>query len=160
MLHLLVGPWASGKTTVAQRLAKALPECVVFDWDTIIPGLSSAAGTDVHTDPSTWDGLRETWMAIVEVVLAGGRSVVLCGPLRPVEIDGDRIPETNIQCAYLDCPDSVLSSRLEARGVDDGALGDELETAAALRGSGFRRIEAGDVDPEQIVAQVVAWVHD
>ena len=39
LLHLIVGPWASGKTTLVPHLAVALPECVVFDWDVVITGL-------------------------------------------------------------------------------------------------------------------------
>jgi hypothetical protein len=159
VLYLLVGPWASGKTTILPHLTRHLPEHVVFGWDAIIPGLSSASGRDVHTDPSTWDGLRQTWLAVVGSVLTSGRSVVLCGPLQPADVDRSQLPRGEIRCAYLDCPDELLDRRLTARGVDRQAIVDELSTGDALRRSAHFRISAGDEPPEQIAAQVIAWIH-
>jgi ABC-type cobalamin/Fe3+-siderophores transport system ATPase subunit len=54
ILHLILGPWASGKSTLVEHLARLLPQHVVFDWDLIIPALSATASKDVFTDPSTW----------------------------------------------------------------------------------------------------------
>jgi energy-coupling factor transporter ATP-binding protein EcfA2 len=55
-LFLLTGPWASGKSTLVPLLARLLPEVVVLEWDTLLPGLSRACGTDAHADASTWGG--------------------------------------------------------------------------------------------------------
>lgn len=61
-LVLLTGPWSAGKTTVARQLARLAHGHVVFDWDLAIPGIAEAAGKDVHTDPSIWEGLKTTWL--------------------------------------------------------------------------------------------------
>lgn len=160
ILYLLVGPWASGKTTILPQLTRLLPEHVVFDWDAIIPGLSSAYGRDVHTDPSTWDGLRQTWLAVVGSVLAGGRDVVLCGPLQPSDVDRAQLPHSAIHCAFLDCPNELLEQRLSARGEEKQAIVDELAMADALRRSGYFRICAGDELPERIASQAVEWIRE
>jgi hypothetical protein len=158
-LHLLTGPWASGKTSVVPHLARLLPEVVVFDWDILLPGLSAAAGKDASRDASTWEGLEEMWVAVVESVLAGGRDVLLCGPVVPEDLAGTPLNAFPLRCAYLDCEDEVLVGRLRARGTAEEEIPDELETMAALRRSGHARVVAGDRTPPRIAAEVAAWIH-
>ena len=156
-LHLLTGPWASGKTTLVPHLARGLPEVVVFDWDTLLPGLSAAAGRDAHHDPATWQGLRMMWIAILQSVLAGGRDVLLCGPARPDDFARAHLAGP-IRCAWLDCTDDVLAARLRARGEREQDVTDELAEMAALRKSGCHPIAAGNRAPQEIAADVAAWV--
>lgn len=158
ILHLLTGPWGSGKTSLVPHLARLLPEVVVFDWDLLLPGLSAAAGRDAHTDPSTWDGLRAMWAAVVGAVLAGGRDVLLCGPARPDDFAPGGIRAHPVRCAYLDCGDDVLAERLRARGEAEADVADELATLAALRGSRFHPLAAGDRTPRQLAGDVAEWV--
>ena len=156
-LHLLTGPWASGKTTLVPHLARLLPDVVVFDWDVLLPGLSAAAEKDAHTDPSTWEGLRRMWLAIVGSVLAGGRDVLLCGPLGKGDIADPGILAFPIRCAFLDCGDEALAERLRTRGVTESELEEELSELATLRGSPCEAIRASG-SPEQTAAAVVTWV--
>jgi ribose 1,5-bisphosphokinase PhnN len=155
-LHLLVGPWASGKTTLVPILARMLPGVVVFDWDVLLPGLSAASGTDAHADASTWRGLRLAWTAVVVSVLAGGRDVLLCGPALPKAFAQLGIAPP--RCAYLDCADDVLAERLRARGSSDDEIADELAFMAALRRSPHRSVIVGDRAPEQVAMEVADWV--
>lgn len=157
-LHLIVGPWAAGKTSLTPVLQRLLPDCVVFDWDVIIPGLSSAADKDVHTDPSTWAGLKQTWFAILNSVLSGGHDAVLCGPVTPAEISADRVRADSVRCAYLDWPDEVLAKRLRARVESEVDIAEELATAASLRASPHDAIPATGRDPHQLARDVAAWV--
>lgn len=157
-LHLITGPWASGKTSLIPHLKRLLPECVVFDWDMIIPGLSAASQKDVYTDPSTWDGLRETWLAVVEAILSGERDVVLCGPLNPDAFDSSRLTAASVRCAYLDWNDETLSDRLRARGVSEADLAEELSMAANLRASSYDAVSGLERDPQQLARAVAAWV--
>ncbi|HEX6368146.1 MAG TPA: AAA family ATPase [Longimicrobium sp.] len=157
-LHLLTGAWGSGKTTLIPHLVPALPDAVVFDWDALLPGLSAAAGTDAHRDPSTWDGLRAMWIAVVGAVLAGGRDVVLCGPATPEDFAEGGIARASIRWACLDLPDEVLAARLRARGEREEDVADELEAMAALRASACTTLPAGGLDPRQVAAVVAAWV--
>ena len=71
MLYLVVGPWGSGKSSLVPHLTELLPSLVVFDWDIIIPGISTASGKNVFSDPATWDGLIEAWTAILKALLRG-----------------------------------------------------------------------------------------
>ena len=157
-LHLLTGPWASGKTSLVPHLRALLPEVVVFDWDVVLPGLSAAAGKDAHRDASTWDGLRTIWVAIVESVLAGGRDVLLCGPARPEDFAGTGLPARLVRCACLDCADETLAERLRGRGATEAEIADELGTMAALRESGYERLRADDRSPYDLAAEVAAWI--
>lgn len=157
-LHLLTGAWGSGKTSLIPHLAALLPDVVVFDWDALLPGLSAAAGRDAHRDPSTWEGLRAMWIAIVASVLAGGRDVVLCGPATPGQLAASGIPARSIRCAWLDVPDEVLADRLRARGEREEDVADELATMAELRASGLTPLPAGGRDTREVAEVVAAWV--
>ncbi len=155
-LHLIIGPWGSGKTSLVVELVPLLPNVAVFDWDLLIPGLSVASGKDVHTDPSTWDGLRETWLSIVGAKLAAKRDVVLCGPLRPEEIgpmDG-----ATIRCAFLDCPDELLTRRLAARGATRGEIADEVAMSKELRESNLHRFPVDNRQVRSVAIDVSKWV--
>jgi|GEM_PF-5938331 len=157
-LHLLTGPWASGKSSLAPHLARLLPDVVVFDWDALLPGLSAASGKDAHTDASTWPGLKAMWAAVVGSVLAGGRDVLLCGPTLPEDFAGTFVSLHPVRCAYLDCPDEILAERLRARGKTDAEIADELAFMVSLRQSDHTPVQAVDRTPERTAAAVAAWV--
>ena len=157
-LHLLTGPWASGKSALVPHLARLLPDVVVFDWDVLLPGLTAASGKDAHTDASTWEGLRAMWASVAGSVLAGGRDVLLCGPALPEDLATAGVGAHPVRCAYLDCTDEVLAARLRARGVAEAKIADELAFMAALRRSEHAPVPAGDQTPRQLAELVVAWV--
>ena len=129
----------------------------MFDWDLIIPGITEAAGKNVYTDPSTWDGLKTTWLAIIEAVLVGGRDVVLCGPATPADLGG-RLSGVRVGCAYLDCSDSLLEQRLRARGESEDAITDELAYAERLRHSGYVAIRVDDRSPREVAKSFTGWL--
>lgn len=156
-LFLLAGAWASGKTETVERLLGLLPTMTVFDWDLIIPGLSAVSGKDVFRDPSTWNGLRDTWKAIVGASLAARRDVLLCGPPTSESLV-DPGEDVSVRRAYLDCPDDVLSDRLSARGATGSEIADELSVAAALRASSDHRIAVDNGGPNAVALEVVKWV--
>lgn len=157
-LHLVTGPWGSGKSSILPALASLLPDHVVLDWDLVIPGISVAAGKDVHSDPSTWAGLQETWEALIETLLRSGHNVVLCGPATPDQLDDGRLGTSSIRCAYLDCPDDLLTQRLHERGASDEAVADELAVSRALRGSGYAAIAVAGKSPREVAEEVTRWV--
>ncbi len=156
-LHLVTGPWGAGKTSLVPHLVRLLPNYVVFDWDLIIPGISAAAGKNVNTDSSAWDGLRATWVAVAGAVLAGGHDVILCGPATPNDFE-DVSGTARIRCAYLDCPDDILERRLRARGETDASIADELAYAASLRRSSHTRIPVGNRTPREDAEAVAQWL--
>jgi hypothetical protein len=158
MLHLLAGPWGSGKTSLVPHLRQLLPEVVVFDWDVLLPGLSQAAATDPYTDSSTWHGLEAMWTAIVGAVLSGGRDVLLCRPAEPEVFVQHGIPSHSIRCAYLDCADEILAERLRNRGETDEDIAEELAAMANLRRSCHKPLPVAGRTPEQLAEDVTAWV--
>ncbi len=156
-LFLLTGPWASGKTSVADRLGAFLPAVTIFDWDLIIPGLSAASGKDVHVDSSTWPGLQQTWKAIVRASL-GQRDVLLCCPPLSGEFALDLGAGVTVRHAYLDCPDDVLVERLRERGASEAEIADELSVASSLRESAGQRIAVDNGNPAVVAEEVASWV--
>lgn len=157
-LYLLTGPWASGKSSLIPHLARSLPEVVVFDWDVLLPGLSAATGKDARREPSTWDGLRAMWVAIIRSVLDGGRDVLLCGPAIPEDFARGSLASVPIRCAYLNCPDDVLVERLRARGVAEPEVAEEVATMAGLRATRYHPLEVGERTPSQIAEEAVVWI--
>ena len=153
----ILGPWASGKSTLVEQLTELLPEHIVFDWDLIIPGLSLTADRDVFTDSSTWKGLTATWFAIIRALVRGGHDVVLCCSIEPAEIPPQVISQERLQVAFLDCPDDVLDKRLSARGESIENIRDELMEAAKLRRSIYFRLDASQ-DPDALARDAAAWV--
>lgn len=158
ILYLVSGAWGSGKTATVAHLIHLLPTVAVFDWDLIIPGLSAASGKDVHREPSTWPGLRETWKAIVGASLAAGRDVVLFGPPSADEFAVDLGPGVSLRRAYLDCADDVLGERLRGRGATESEIADELAVAASLRASGEHRIAVDNRGADAVALEVAKWV--
>ncbi len=157
-LYLVTGPWASGKTSVVAELSHQLSECVVFDWDSIIPALSGALGRDVRVDPSTWPGLKAIWDEILANVLAGGHDVVLFGPLVPDDFSATNVGCDSIHCAYLNWPDKIIAQRLRRRGASSAEISDELTFLTQLRGSAFEAIESIGLTPREVAVSVSAWV--
>ncbi len=157
-LYLLTGPWASGKTTLVSPLRRLLPEVVVFDWDTLLPGLSLAVGTDASQAPRTWPSLRAMWTAVLESALEGGRSVVLCGPATPADFDHTALADYTIYCAYLNCPNALLSRRLRARKIADADMAEELAEMERLRRSAYAAIPVDQRTPPQVAESVAAWI--
>ena len=153
-LHLIVGPWGSGKSELVKELRVRQPGAVVLDWDLILPALSELCGTDIHSDPSTWPGLTRTWRDLVAGILASGVDVVLVGPKRSSDISIEGVP---VGEAYLDCSDETLRARLKSRAEDAAAVEDELRMAARLRASGLRRIDA-DRPVGHVADDVERWL--
>lgn len=156
-LHLILGPWGAGKSTLAERLPKLLPEHVIFDWDLVIPGLALATGKDAFRDSSTWEGLYAIWLAIIQAVLDGGHNVVLCCSVQPVDIPLDVVSPRRIRAAYIDCSDDELRARLGARRESAGDIGGELAEATALRQSSYFRLD-GARDPDALAEAAAMWI--
>ena len=157
-LYLITAPWGAGKTTLVNQLT-GLSNGVVFDWDLLIPGLSAASGKDVTTASSTWAGLTLLWADIIQAVLASGQNVILCGPATPETFKTHLSAATQIRCAYLDCPDELLTERLRARGETETDIVEELAFAAELRASDYFPIEVADLTPRGIAERVSSWVN-
>jgi len=159
-LYLITAPWGAGKTTLVKHLI-GLSNCVVFDWDLLIPGLTEASGKDITTDSSTWDGLTTLWADITEAVLENGQNIVLCGPATPETFENHRglMAKTPVRCAYLDCPDHLLTKRLQERGESEADIAEELAFAAELRASDYFPIEVADLTPREIVEKVRHWLY-
>jgi len=53
-IHFVAGICAAGKSTLSHPLLAHLPGHVSFDWDLIIPGISMACQSDLHTHAPAW----------------------------------------------------------------------------------------------------------
>jgi hypothetical protein len=157
-LHVIVGAWASGKTILVEQISSFGLGLVIFDWDLLIPGLSLGARTDVHSDPATWDGLRQMWCDVIGAVLASGLDVVLVGPLQPDELAIKQSAGIEVRGAYLDCPDELLTSRLRERGATENEIAEEVETARRLRRSDLDPIDVGERTPAEVTEAVATWL--
>lgn len=132
---------------------------MVFDWDLIIPGLSMTAQTDVHTNASTWPGLKATWAAITSGVVACERDVVLLGPFSPDALASSHFGNAHVRHACLHWPDEIIADRLRARNVSDEEIGEELRSAKEFRSSASDQIDLADCDVQQMADRVAEWIH-
>jgi hypothetical protein len=69
-LCVVTGASGTGKTTITGPLRDQLPDCEVFEADTILQ--VAALG---------WDAWRNTWLQLAHEVALNGRVTVLCGSL-------------------------------------------------------------------------------
>lgn len=158
-IYFIVGPWASGKSTLCALLPSRLPEAVIFDWDLIIPGLSLATGTDVHEDASTWPGMRAIWAAILQSIASAGRDVILVGPVTPDDLFEADQKEIPTECLYLNWPDEVLAERLRQRNRSEEEIEDELQFAQSLRSSSWHAVNLSGENEDEMTDRVAAHLH-
>jgi len=157
-IYLIAGPWASGKSTLAGLLPARVPECVVFDWDVIIPALSIATRTNVRADGATWPGLKAIWLAIVRSVASTGRDVVLLGPLTASDFTAQELDGVSYRSATLSWPEETIADRLEARDATSREIEDELKAARELSASTHHRIDLDGCSPEEMTDRVAQWI--
>ncbi|MGI3163544.1 AAA family ATPase [Pseudooceanicola sp. 200-1SW] len=122
MLHLLCGKIASGKSTLAARLARRPGHLRLAedDWLAALFGPEMTTGADYLHYAAR---LRSVMAPHVEALLGAGLSVVLDFPANTVEQRGwmrDLIARTGVahELHLLTPPDAVCLARLRARNAD------------------------------------------
>ena len=169
MTVLLIGPRASGKSTVGRALAGALGAPFV-DLDDVV--LASFASAGLSTVAAVWAGPGESAWRRAEVGALAGRlqpeaaaEVVALGGGTPVIEDARRRIETarsedRAIVVYLRCPTGELMRRLRDPGDRPSLTGASPaeETAGVLAAREPVYLDLADVvtDAKQPVAAIVA----
>ena len=128
---IVSGPPASGKTTLATALASALRYAII-DLDTVtgpltLNALQATAGDGNAIDSPGCTALRapryETLLQVAAANLAVGMGVVIAAPFTAERSSPERLESvvrllrTVAALLYIDVPDDVVRSRLEARNA-------------------------------------------
>jgi predicted kinase len=153
-LFVVTGASGVGKTTVTPPLRRLLPECVVFEGDSI----SQVAALG-------WDVLRNTWLHIAHEVARNGRSMVLCTSVMPDALE--TLPARKllgpVHFCNLDCPGDVLAARLRARpswrhGNTDEAILTHQRFAAWLREHIAPTWDTSALTPDEAAERIATWI--
>lgn len=152
-VFVVTGASGSGKSAVADGLRRRLPECEVFDADLIL-----------HVAELGWDSWCDTWLLVAHGVALNGRATVLCGSLRPEQVEAlpARALVGDLRFCNLDCPDDVLAARLRARpawrGWDGRRIAEQLRFAVSLRSRIDPTFDTGAGSVDEVAGQVAGWV--
>ena len=153
-LFVVTGASGVGKTTVTDPLRRLLPECVVFEGDSI--NQIAALG---------WDVWRDTWLRVAHGVALGGRPMVLCTSLIPSHLEA--LPARkllgHIHFCNIDCPDDVLAARLRARpswrhSNTEEAILTHQRFAAWLREHIDPTWDTSTLTPDETAERIATWV--
>jgi len=154
-LFVVTGASGTGKSTITGPLRRLLPDCEVFDTDTIL-GVAALG----------WDAYRSTWLRLAHAVALNGRMTVLCGSLLPSQLEV--LPARKligpIHWCTLDCPDAVLAERLGSRpswrgSSTESVIGEHQRFAAWLRAHIRPCLDTGELSPAETAEQVATWVN-
>jgi gluconate kinase/ribosomal protein S27AE len=152
-LFVVTGASGTGKSTIAEPLRRRLPDCEVFDTDTIL-----------HVAALGWDTWRNTWLQLAHAIALNGRATVLCGPLVPGHLEN--LPARRlvgpIYFCNLDCPDTLLAERLRARpawrGWTEERIVDQQRFAAWLRQQIRPTFDTSALSVDAVADRVAGWV--
>ena len=158
-LFVVTGQSGAGKTAVIPALRRRLPECLVFDVDTL------------WWPPGGAEHFYNNWFRLFGEVAQCGRHSVICGTLMPWNLDrcAERWRVGTIHYLNLHCSDEVRARRLRARPAKRNCTEQFIE--AQIRGA-HRLLEVAHTafEPplvtldttatpvEEVAAAIAQWV--
>ncbi len=155
---VVTGASGAGKTAIFPTLVRLLRgRCVTFDVDWLL----DAAGVLSGGRPTTWPGLRDTWLSVVLGVAQAGMPTALLGPLIPEHFEA--LPARRwvgeIHYLVLDCTDDERRRRIEARPAwRSRDIDEQVRFGQWLRGNIPDRVHTTNGTPEEAAAAVAEWV--
>jgi len=153
-LFVVTGASGTGKTTITGPLRRQLPDCEIFDTDTILR--VAALGLDAF---------RSTWLRLAHAVALNGRATILCGSLLPTQLDA--LPASKligpIRFCTLDSPDAVIAERLRSRpswrgASKETAIAEHQRFAAWLRAHIQPCYDTSLLTPAETAGQIANWI--
>ena len=110
-LFIVTGAKGSGKTAVIKELRRIMPDYVVFDYDDIIPFIRD------DFDKLDKHQLQNIWLRVARDIAESGRITILCGIIRPhnIETCEDFHYFSHIYYLLLHCDDETREKRLRKR---------------------------------------------
>ena len=153
-LFVVTGASGTGKTTIAGPLRQRLPDCVIFEADTIL-----------HVAALGWDNWRNTWLQLAHAIALNDRTTVLLGSLLPTQLEQlpARMLIGPIRFCTLDCPDDVLAARLGSRPAWRGTssqakIAEHQRFSAWLRTQIHPCFDTSTLSIAETADHVAAWV--
>jgi hypothetical protein len=153
-LLVVTGASGTGETTIVAPLRRRLPDCEVFETDTIL-----------HVAALGWDTWRNTWLQLAYAIALNGRASVLCGSLVPEHLENlpARWLVGPIHFCNLDCPDAVLAERLRARPAwrassHQAKIVEHQRFAAWLRARIQPTFDTSKLSADAVADRVAGWV--
>jgi dephospho-CoA kinase len=134
----LAGGIASGKTTVAQALIGALPNCSARSFGDVVRRYAQAAGLPLARATLQDTGVRlivEGWPRFVDELLSElppDADVLIVDGVRHVEVVDElrgRFPGAALRLIFLYADDATAHARLTERGDDPDALRHRVESS-------------------------------
>jgi dephospho-CoA kinase len=135
-LICLAGGIASGKTTVTQELAVALPNCSVRSFGDVVRSQARAEGLPLDRATLQAIGLRliaAGWCAFVDELVAElppDAEVLIVDGVRHREAVDElrrRFPDAALRLVYLYADEATVRARLHERGDEPAALLHQVE---------------------------------
>jgi gluconokinase len=158
-----MGVSGSGKSTVMKRMVERLgwPSAEADDFHSSANVAKMSAGRPL-TDDDRWPWLRAIAAWIGEREMAAENAVVTCSALRRRYRDFLRKGHASVRFAHLVVDRKVLEPRMDQRRghyMPPSLLGSQLETLEPLDRDEPGIVVSGELPPDRIVDQIVAWLH-
>jgi len=164
-LFIVTGASGTGKSSICLELSKHFKKVIFMESDIL--------WKPEFNLPNKTKEYREMWLRVCKNISQGGKPVVLCGSVKPEELEEciERRYFSNIHYLALVCEDSVISKRLYKRAIWRKPLSDKFINTQVAYNQWFKNkapytnpametLNTSNISLQETLLKVEQWVEE